>query len=170
MRGASAVVRQAARAFIEALGLRAIGPEHADTVVLVVSELVTNALRLRHGGGTCTLRLAAYPHTIEVAVEDLSPHPPRMRTRVLDGATGGFGLHMVNDLARATVVTPKPEAENPYAPSFPAGPAGRRGLRAGSRRSGSLRTPSWRPTSPPTGTRSTASSTATSPLSLAFNG
>ncbi|MFD9523328.1 ATP-binding protein [Streptomyces sp. NPDC059979] len=104
---AVAEARQAARAFIETVGQPAIDPEHADTVVLVVSELVTNALR--HGGGTYTLRLAVHPHTIEVAVDDLSPHPPRMRTPDLDGGTGGFGWHMVNDLARATLVTPRPE-------------------------------------------------------------
>ncbi|MFC9587825.1 hypothetical protein ACFVJ8_34030 [Streptomyces yangpuensis] len=46
------------------------------------------------GAGTYTLRLAAHPHTIEVPVDDLSSHPPRMRTP---------------DLARATVVTPRPE-------------------------------------------------------------
>ncbi|WP_051810155.1 hypothetical protein [Streptomyces sp. NRRL S-378] len=61
------------------------------------------------GAGTYTLRLAAHPHTIEVPVDDLGSHPPRMRTPDLDGAPGGFGWHMVDDLARATVVTPRPE-------------------------------------------------------------
>ncbi|MEY2233837.1 MULTISPECIES: ATP-binding protein [Streptomyces] len=109
LRSPSAVAgaRQAARAFLEALGQPAIGREQADTVVLVVSELVTNALR--HGGGAYTLRLAAHPGTIEVAVEDPSPRMPRMRTPDLVDGTGGFGWHMVNDLALATVVTPRPE-------------------------------------------------------------
>ncbi|MFD9479022.1 ATP-binding protein [Streptomyces nojiriensis] len=104
---AVAEARQAARSFIETLGQRAIEPEHADTVILVVSELVTNALR--HGGGSYTLRLAVHPDTIEVAVEDSSPLPPRMRIPDLVDGTGGFGWLMVNDLARATVVTPTPE-------------------------------------------------------------
>ncbi|MFJ7270429.1 ATP-binding protein [Streptomyces sp. NPDC099050] len=99
--------RQAARAFLEALGQPAMEPESADSVILVVSELVTNAVR--HGGGSYTLRLAAHPGTIEVAVEDSSPHPPRMRTPDLDDGSGGFGWQMVNNLARATVVTPGPE-------------------------------------------------------------
>ncbi|MFF1411924.1 ATP-binding protein [Streptomyces sp. NPDC058289] len=99
--------RQAAHAFLEALGQPAMDPEHADTVILVVSELVTNALR--HGGGTYTLRLTAHPGTTEVAVDDLSPDPPRMRTPDLRDETGGFGWHMVNELALATVVTPRPE-------------------------------------------------------------
>ncbi|AYV32048.1 ATP-binding protein [Streptomyces sp. CJ_13] len=109
LRSLSAVAqaRQAARAFLEALGQPAISPDQADTVVLVVSELVTNALR--HGGGAYTLRLAAHPGTIEVAVEDPSPRPPRMRTPDLVDGTGGFGWHMVNDLAHHVVVTPGPE-------------------------------------------------------------
>ncbi|MFG2716312.1 ATP-binding protein [Streptomyces goshikiensis] len=103
---AVAGARQAARAFLEALGQPAIGREQADTVVLVVSELVTNALR--HGGGAYTLHLAAHPGTIEVAVEDSSPRMPRMRTPDLVDGTGGFGWHMVNGLALATVITPGP--------------------------------------------------------------
>ena len=50
-------------------------------MVLVVSELVTNALR--HGGGTYTLRLTAHPDLIEVAV-DRAPtdaHPRLMAAR-----------------------------------------------------------------------------------------
>ena len=104
-RSASAVAdaRDATRAFLEALGQPEIAPEDADTVVLVVSELVTNALR--HGGGTCTLRLTAHPDTIEVAVDDASAQAPRMRTPDLNDGTGGFGWPMVNRLARATSVT-----------------------------------------------------------------
>ncbi|MFD3471251.1 ATP-binding protein [Streptomyces sp. NPDC058682] len=117
LRSLSAVARahQAARAFLEALGQPAIGREQADTVVLVVSELVTNALR--HGGGA-TLRLAAHPGAIEVAVED-RPRLPRARTPDLVDGTGGFGWHMVNDLAHHVGVTPGPKAARPSAPSSP---------------------------------------------------
>ncbi|MCX4779013.1 ATP-binding protein [Streptomyces sp. NBC_01264] len=104
---AVAEARQATRTFLGALGPWGIDRDCADTVILVVSELVTNALR--HGGGAYTLRLAVHCDTIEVAVEDASPHPPRMRTPDLVDGTGGFGWHMVNDLADATVVTPTPE-------------------------------------------------------------
>ncbi|MFI1154558.1 ATP-binding protein [Streptomyces sp. NPDC020817] len=72
---AAAGARQAARAFRESLGQLAFGPEQAGTVVLVVSELVTNALR--HGGGACTLCLTAHPSCVEVAVEDPSTRIPR---------------------------------------------------------------------------------------------
>ncbi len=68
-------------------------------MVLVVSELVTNALR--HGGGACTLYLSAHLDGIEVAVHDRSPRTPRMRTPDLNGGTGGFGWPMVDRLALA---------------------------------------------------------------------
>ena len=79
--------RDAARAFLGGLPQPAAGPEAAATVVLVVSELVTNALR--HGGGTCTLELTARPDGIEVTVHDSSPQVPRMRPPDLNGGTRG---------------------------------------------------------------------------------
>lgn len=54
---AIAGARDVARAFLDSLQL-AVGPDTADTVVLVVSELVTNALR--HAGGACVLQLTAH--------------------------------------------------------------------------------------------------------------
>jgi hypothetical protein len=53
-------------------------------VVLVVSELVTDALR--DGGGTRTMDLTAHPDSIEVAVHEPSPQVPRMRTPDLPAA------------------------------------------------------------------------------------
>lgn len=103
---AVADARETTRAFLEALGQPAVGPEAADTVVLVVSELVTNALR--HGGGAFTLRMTAHPDLIEVAVDDPSPRAPRMRTPDPDGGTGGFGWPMVNRLSHSTKVTRRP--------------------------------------------------------------
>ncbi|MFD3548660.1 ATP-binding protein [Streptomyces sp. NPDC058655] len=100
---AVAGARESARTFLEGLRRPPVAPDAADTVVLVVSELVTNALR--HGGGTCTLDLTAHPDTIEVAVHDASPQPPHVRTPDLHGSSGGFGWVMVNRLARATAVT-----------------------------------------------------------------
>ncbi|MFI6150530.1 ATP-binding protein [Streptomyces sp. NPDC051109] len=104
--GAVAEAREAARGFLGALR-PAVGPDAADSVVLVVSELVTNAVR--HGGGTYTLRLTTHPDTIEVAVQDTSPELPRMRTPDLDDGTGGFGWHMINDVSLASDVRPGPE-------------------------------------------------------------
>ncbi|MGW6572086.1 ATP-binding protein [Streptomyces sp. NPDC054945] len=94
--------RAGTRDFLDRL-VHPLSPQAADDVVLVVSELVTNALR--HGGGTCTLTLTAHPDGIEVAVQDPSPHAPRTRTPDLHGGSGGFGWSMVNHLAQATAVT-----------------------------------------------------------------
>ncbi|MEU2159098.1 ATP-binding protein [Streptomyces sp. NPDC019396] len=94
--------RENTRDFLEAL-VPAMAAETADSVLLVVSELVTNALR--HGGGTYALDLTARPDSIEVAVQDGSPQVPRMRTPDLNGGTGGFGWPMVTRLARATAIT-----------------------------------------------------------------
>jgi anti-sigma regulatory factor (Ser/Thr protein kinase) len=108
IRSATAVAdaRETTRAFLEALRQPAVDSEAADTVILVVSELVTNALR--HGGGTYTLHLTAHPDLIEVAVDDPSSQAPRVRTPDLNGGTGGFGWPMVNRLAHATAVTRRP--------------------------------------------------------------
>ncbi|MER5871434.1 ATP-binding protein [Streptomyces sp. NPDC002044] len=100
---AVAGARNSVRAFLDGLRQPSVDQDSADSVVLVVSELVTNALR--HGGGACTLDLTAHPESIEVAVHDGSPHAPRMRVPDLHGGSGGFGWPMVNHLARATAVT-----------------------------------------------------------------
>lgn len=102
--------RDRTRDFLKGLGRDrgrpAIAAEAAEAVVLVVSELVTNALR--HGGGTYALDLTAHPDSIEVAVHDRSPQTPRLRAPDLNGGTGGFGWPMVNRLAHATSVTRQP--------------------------------------------------------------
>jgi anti-sigma regulatory factor (Ser/Thr protein kinase) len=97
--------RQAARAFTANL-TPAPDPAMADTLVLVVSELVTNALR--HGGGHYTLTLAADPDTITIAVSDPTPTPPRDRTPDLTSGTGGLGWPMVRHLTNHLTITPGP--------------------------------------------------------------
>ncbi|WP_285574185.1 ATP-binding protein [Streptomyces sp. RTGN2] len=67
-----------------------------DSLVLVVSELVTNALR--HGGGQYTLALSATEDTVTAEVSDRSPALPRERAPDLNGGSGGFGWHMVRRL------------------------------------------------------------------------
>ncbi|MER7696713.1 MULTISPECIES: ATP-binding protein [unclassified Streptomyces] len=94
--------RRATRVFTDRLVPKPC-PDVADTLVLVVSELVTNALR--HGDGAFTLRLNAHPDAVEVAVDDTSPRWPRARTPDLTGSGGGFGWPMVKRLARTTAVT-----------------------------------------------------------------
>ncbi|MEU0216903.1 ATP-binding protein [Streptomyces sp. NPDC006265] len=82
------------------------GSDAAVTVVLVVSELVTDAWR--HGGGRWTLELTAHPDTIEVGVHDPSRYVPRMLSLDPNGGTGGFDWPVVTGLAHATPVTSRP--------------------------------------------------------------
>ncbi|MEO3753937.1 ATP-binding protein [Streptomyces sp. B6B3] len=97
--------RRAARAFTNRL-TPALDPATADTLVLVVSELVTNALR--HGGGRYTLGLTADPHAITVSVSDPSPTPPQARTPDLTSGTGGLGWPMVRHLTSHLTTVPGP--------------------------------------------------------------
>lgn len=72
------------------------GGSGADAVLLVVSELFTNAAR--HAGGVTGFRLRAGPGTMTVAVHDASRVPPRPVP--LDASRpGGFGWHLVQNLS-----------------------------------------------------------------------
>ncbi|MFD7504254.1 ATP-binding protein [Streptomyces sp. NPDC059850] len=94
--------RAVARAFTRGLS-PAPAPDATDAILLVVSELVTNALR--HGGGRYTLELSAGPDVVTVAVSDPNPAAPRARPPDLNTGTGGFGWHMVRRLAREVTIT-----------------------------------------------------------------
>ncbi|MET9591936.1 ATP-binding protein [Streptomyces sp. NPDC006516] len=95
--------RRATRAFTDRL-TPAPGPDTVEALVLVVSELVTNALR--HGGGRYTLELSVGPCTVTAAVSDLNPAHPRERAPDLGGGTGGFGWHMIRRLTHHLAITP----------------------------------------------------------------
>ncbi|MEU6394450.1 ATP-binding protein [Streptomyces sp. NPDC046939] len=77
----------------------------ADAVLLVVSELVTNASR--HTATPARLRLRVDEGGLAVTVEDGDPRPPVPRTPDLGGG-GGFGWHMVERLAERLAVLPAP--------------------------------------------------------------
>ncbi|MEU8890115.1 ATP-binding protein [Streptomyces sp. NPDC048442] len=100
--------REVARSF--AAGLSPVpAADAAESLVLVVSELVTNAVR--HGGGRYTLALSASHDALVVAVGDSSSEGPHERAPDLDGGGGGFGWHMVRLLAREVTVFPGPRAD-----------------------------------------------------------
>ncbi len=82
----------------------AVQQEAIDAVLLVVSELVTNAVR-HAGGPSCSLHLSACPEAIAVAVSDASHLLPQPRTPDVLGEGGGFGWSMVCQLADAVAVT-----------------------------------------------------------------
>ena len=69
-----------------------------ETAVLLVSELVTNAVRHARGGEEVTLVLQAAGPWLRIEVGDADPRWPRPRTPAgLDGS--GFGLVLVDALA-----------------------------------------------------------------------
>jgi anti-sigma regulatory factor (Ser/Thr protein kinase) len=65
-------------------------------VLLVVSELVTNAQR--HARGRWQLRVQAEHRRVRVEVTDSDPLPPRWRAGKLDGS-GGWGLRIAQQCA-----------------------------------------------------------------------
>ena len=69
----------------------------ADVVELLVSELVTNALR--YGRGPIGLRLLRGTATVVCEVSDELDAAPRLRT-VHQGDEGGRGLHLVDQLSK----------------------------------------------------------------------
>ncbi|MFG2137692.1 ATP-binding protein [Streptomyces sp. NPDC048650] len=110
---AAATAREAAGEFLAALR-PPMCDDAADTVVLVVSELVTNAVR-HAGGGACTLRLAVCGDAVVVSVSDSSPAGPVGRSPDTDGEGGGFGWPMVRRLALATSVCATPQGKTVHA-------------------------------------------------------
>ncbi|MFD5461909.1 ATP-binding protein [Kitasatospora sp. NPDC127059] len=72
----------------------------AEDVLLLVSELVTNAC-LHAPGGPRELRLNWDGIRLRAEVADASPVRPRLRRAADAGRPGGHGLRVVNRLARA---------------------------------------------------------------------
>ncbi|MFI9742414.1 ATP-binding protein [Streptomyces sp. NPDC052494] len=106
---AVANARDFARAFVGTLS-PALSHQDAASVELVVSELVTNAVR--HARGTsCSLRLEDQLGGVAVVVVDEDPRPPQERAPDLVGGTGGFGWPMVQHLAKAVIVTTGPNGK-----------------------------------------------------------
>jgi hypothetical protein len=97
-RGAAGLARVFVRKTLADLGYRG---DHSDAV-LVVSELVTNALR--HTTTIPVIRLAGTVHRLRIEVEDGSPVLPRTR---LSAAVGGWGLQLVQLLSTAWGARPQ---------------------------------------------------------------
>lgn len=72
------------------------GGDSADAVLLVLSELFSNAVR--HAGGVSGFRLEAGPDTVTVAVHDASTVPPRLLPPDVT-RPGGFGWRLVQELS-----------------------------------------------------------------------
>ncbi|GAA2608774.1 ATP-binding protein [Streptomyces axinellae] len=97
--------RQITRSFLSTLSPRP-SPEVTESVLLVVSELVTNALR--HANGVTGFHLGAAHRTVTVEVEDSSSAFPRERLpgSFDEAENGGFGWPIVRHLANDLTVRP----------------------------------------------------------------
>ncbi|AQT75772.1 hypothetical protein B1K54_32915 [Streptomyces sp. fd1-xmd] len=97
-RSAAAQARRAARIHLEETAAdhhELIPPLALDTALLLISELVTNAVRHTSGGCLLEVRLAADGIDIEVTdTSDAEPQPRRPDRR----GEGGWGWHLVNRL------------------------------------------------------------------------
>ncbi len=95
-----------------------------DDAALVVSELVTNALR--HGAGTVVLRASYVDERLSIAVTDSGDTLPRQLPIDAD-RIGGLGLHIVERVSAEWGVAPFPGgktvwavlAEHQQAPTHP---------------------------------------------------
>jgi len=96
---APAVARAAAAGLCQQIGLTR---ERRQTLLLLVSELVTNAVLHSKAlpGTPIRLRAAANRHRIRVNVHDGGPgFTPELRAR--SAAHGGWGLHLLDQQARS---------------------------------------------------------------------
>ncbi len=85
----------ARRVVADGLSLRGLD-SLVDVAVLLVSEIVTNAVR--HSRGPVRLQLAVHADTVRVAVSDDLPEPPRPEPAD-DSAERGRGLMIMGALA-----------------------------------------------------------------------
>jgi anti-sigma regulatory factor (Ser/Thr protein kinase) len=95
---------RAARRFVAGYS-RSLPGELADDAALLVSELVTNAVR--HGGPELTVRVHVEPTALGVAVQDHGTAAPSPRTGPPDASSPtGRGLLLVDSVSSEWGVTP----------------------------------------------------------------
>ncbi|MBC7372574.1 MAG: ATP-binding protein [Frankiales bacterium] len=102
------LARVAVASFLSGLGLAAL----SDDVALVVSEMVTNAVR--HGWAPVVLELETAADAVVIAVDDASPLAPRPR-QADEQAEGGRGLMLVDLLSVEHGVRPQPPGKTVWA-------------------------------------------------------
>jgi anti-sigma regulatory factor (Ser/Thr protein kinase) len=93
----ASAVREARGRTAAVLGRWRCQGERVEDAVLVVSEVVTNAVQ--HGAGVVLLRLLRRRTYVRVEVEDGSPTLPRLVNRAGGAAERGRGLEIVRKLA-----------------------------------------------------------------------
>lgn len=102
------LARVAVTSALSTLGLG----EFVDDVALVVSEMVTNAVR--HGRAPVVLELETADDAVVIAVDDASPLAPRRR-EADEQAEGGRGLLLVDLLSSEHGVRPQPPGKTVWA-------------------------------------------------------
>ncbi|MFE6229261.1 MULTISPECIES: ATP-binding protein [unclassified Streptomyces] len=107
------------REHLASLGWDRTAPDVADSVVLTVSELVTNAHV--HARSDAQLILTWDEECLHVTVHDSSPVVPEQR-RPDDGALGGRGLILVDALADDVRTRPCPHGKDVTACFRPSAP------------------------------------------------
>jgi len=86
-----------------------VGAHCLDTVVLLTSEIVTNAVL--HASGCVRLRVWLNPAWVRVEVADSSPVPPTLRNYGPEAATGR-GMRLVSTLTTRWGVDPDPDGKS----------------------------------------------------------
>ncbi|WP_407555257.1 ATP-binding protein [Streptomyces sp. Pv4-95] len=77
-----------------------------EAAALVVSELVTNAIRHGHGPGTLTL--TAHPDGLDITVTDPNPELPHARRPDIENGTGGLGWYLITAVCDELDAAPNP--------------------------------------------------------------
>jgi anti-sigma regulatory factor (Ser/Thr protein kinase) len=90
-------VSRVRHAVTTALGVWGVPVDDRDVVALLISEVVTNALR--HGSPPVCLRAALRDSRLTVSVDDGSTRPPTPMDDTAWDAIGGRGLHLVESLS-----------------------------------------------------------------------
>ncbi|WP_411103187.1 ATP-binding protein [Streptomyces sp. cmx-4-9] len=85
---------------------RPVAPDAMDVTLLLVSELVTNAVR--HTADGCALDLAMEADGIGIDVTDYSSAEPEGRAPDLHGSGGGWGWALVNRLGQDVRIRHRP--------------------------------------------------------------
>ncbi|MFD8230088.1 ATP-binding protein, partial [Streptomyces massasporeus] len=86
--------------------------ECAEVVLLIVSELVTNACR--HSPGPVDLRITWNDHVLTVEVDDRGEGVPVLVDEEDRGAGGGFGMGLIDALADGWGVEPQGDGKTVY--------------------------------------------------------
>jgi anti-sigma regulatory factor (Ser/Thr protein kinase) len=89
--------------------------ELLDTTTLLVSELLTNAVRATAAAGPrpraiVAMRISWAADSLVIEVWDRNPKPPTLQAPSLDGE-GGRGLHIVEALSLAAAYYPSPTGQ-----------------------------------------------------------